>query len=186
MPELCGAILVGGLSTRMGRDKSSITLPNGHRMLDIIADALMETCGDVVLIGGCADGDAGRFPRIADLRDHAGPLGGIEAVLASGRANEYVVCPCDLPHVTPNVLRGLLVEGDRPATVFRVRGRRNVEPLPARIAAAALSVVQRMLDDDERSVWKLMDALCADIVELDAQQAMALRNVNTPEDLSMA
>ncbi len=186
MRKIIGAVLVGGQSTRMGRNKATLTLPSGCAMVDVVAAALFDVCSEVVFVGGPDT----RITRpealhVADLRHQAGPLGGIEALLASGLAHDYLVCPCDLPRITPDVLRMLLVHRERIATVFRIAGNADVEPLPARIAATALPVARRLLDEGTRSVWKLMRTLPASVVELDAHLAGVLTNVNTPDDLNM-
>ncbi len=203
---MIGAILIGGQSTRMGTDKSTLTLRDGRTMLDHVATALRAVCDDVVLVGshrpglargGSRDGEsahptntganprqAGGYLTIADARTNAGPLGGIESLLASNLANEYLVCPCDVPAITPEVLHELLTHREAPATVLRIRGQSRFDPLPARIAVTALPVVTRLLDDAERSVWRLMEDLPAAIVDIDHQRASALRNVNTPDDLN--
>lgn len=192
MKALLGAVLAGGLSSRMGSDKATLRPDGGQTMLDRAADALRAVCGDVVIVGGQATtlsacdanpGQARGYVVVADLRPSVGPLGGIEALLASNLAREYLVCPCDVPLITPHVLRLLLTHRDAPATVLRIAGRDNIEPLPARIASNALAVVQQLLNSGERSVWKLMEVLPAAIVDIDAHHAATLRNVNTPEDL---
>lgn len=191
MRDLMGAILAGGLSTRMGRDKSTLRLKadqGGERMLDRVASAMRTVCNDVVIVGSKSTIDVESSPRampfIVDLRPHAGPLGGIEALLASNLAREYLVCPCDVPCITPEALRLLLQHRDAPATVLRLKGEADFESLPARVSVAALPTVQRLLDADQRSVWRLMRELPAAIVEIDSHHAAALRNINTPEDLN--
>ena len=193
MRPLIGAILAGGRSTRMGRDKATLMLDaqhGGQRMMDMVAAALRETSGeDVVACSIAAESrDSPRptkgYVPVIDLRSDAGPLAGIESLLASGLARGYLVCPCDVPCITPATLRMLLEHRHAPATVLRIAGRGEFEPLPARIAAAALPTVQRLLDAGQRSIWRLMRELPAAIVEIDAQQAAALRNINTPDDLN--
>jgi molybdopterin-guanine dinucleotide biosynthesis protein A len=187
---LCGAILIGGRSRRMGADKATLVLRDGRTMVEHVAEALAELCDEVLLVGsargnlGGKPGHAGGYVTIADTRTDAGPLGGIEALLMSNHADEYLVCPCDVPAATAHVLRGLLERRDAPATVLRIHGRDHFEPLPARIHADALASVTRLLDSGERSVWRLMEELPAAIVEVGDDAVAALRNINTPDDLS--
>ena len=177
-----GAILAGGQSLRMGRDKAALPLHDGRSMIEHVADALRETGGDdrIAVVGGASIKRHG-WLQIDDQRPQAGPLGGIESLLASGLAGEYLVCPCDVPAITGAVLRFLLQKRDAMATVLHVAGREHFEPLPARIAVAALPGVRRLLDADVRSVWRLMKELPAAVIEI-AGHDEALRNVNTPEE----
>lgn len=195
MHELMGAILAGGMSTRMGRDKATLPLnriEGGTRMIDVVANALLRVCDSVAVVHSALTPTAdlprqpgGRdLPNVFDLRPHAGPLGGIEALLASNLSREYIVCPCDVPCITSDILRMLLRHRDAPATVLRILGEVEPESLPARIAADALPAVRRLLDGGQRSVWRLMQQLPAAIVEIDAHYAASLRNINTPEDFN--
>lgn len=194
MHEVQGAILAGGRSSRMGRDKATLRLGDGRMMIEHVATALASACAnhEIIVAAGSDDHAAVRSPllpnarRVLDLRPQSGPLAGIEAILASNLARHYLIVPCDAPWLTADLLRLLLREPQAIATVLRVESRAEFEPLPARIAAAALPMVQRLLDEDVRSVWRLMEALPAAFIDIDAAHAPALRNVNTPDDLNTA
>lgn len=218
-----GAVLSGGLSSRMGSPKQFLRLPDGRMMIDHVIDALAGVCQRILIVGSGTDStsnqsnaDAGtsaaspspqpsplrerevhsgqvqRYASIPDLRPHAGPLGGIEALLASGidappgGAGQYLICPCDVPLITPAVLSLLAQPSDSPATVFRIEGRDEIEPLPARIGAEALPAVRRMLKTQHRSVWRLMKELQPCIITITARQALQLHNVNTIGDFNEA
>jgi molybdopterin-guanine dinucleotide biosynthesis protein A len=192
MRPLLGAILAGGLSSRMGgRDKASIVLEDGQTMLEHVAAALRLACetDDVAVIVGtkanaAAPGHALDHVMVPDVREQAGPLGGIEALLASGLAREYLVCPCDMPWITAEVLRVLLQRREATATVLRISGTNRFDPLPARIAASALPLVREQLDAGVRPVWQLMERMPAAVIDIDARHAPSLRNINTPDDLA--
>lgn len=186
---ITGAILAGGLSTRMGQDKVLLRLRDGRTMLEHVAQAMEGVCSQVVLIGARDPGQVRGFVVIDDLRPHCGPLGGIEALLASGidPRGQYLVCPCDVPSLTTSILRLLTISNERATTVFHVQGRSigEIEPLPARISAEALPAVRRLLDAGRRSVWMLMEELQSEVVSLTPDQARQLHNVNTSDDLRM-
>ncbi|MHC4108401.1 MAG: molybdenum cofactor guanylyltransferase, partial [Planctomycetota bacterium] len=139
-------------------------------------------CSTVVVLGGEAAETLPGVEHIADLREAQGPLGGLEALLASGRDTEYLVCPCDLPLVTAGVLRRLTAAADAMATVFTIEGERAIQPLPARISASALDLVRSRLDRGERAVHRLMEALEPEVVPLSKSDAKYLTNVNDPSD----
>jgi molybdenum cofactor guanylyltransferase len=160
----------------MGESKQDMLLPDGRPMVACVCEAVASCCGRVVLLGESEH--VLELARIADERIGCGPLGGIEALLASGMDKQYLIVPCDLPLVTADVLNALLIETDRSATVFEGR------PLPARIAAGALPAVQQMLDAGERAVWQLMEALDAKRIALRTEWEPLLKNVNTPEDVA--
>ena len=171
-----GAVLVGGKSRRMGRPKDALRLADGRTMLETVAATLAEICRCVVVVG---DADT-QLVQIADQRPGQGPLGGIEALLASGIDTEYLVCPCDVPLVTSRLLRRLTVRTRAPATVFAVE--RELQPLPARICAAALEAVRTLLDGDQRAVARLLRSVETETVAIAPADAALLANVNRPED----
>ncbi len=165
-----GAILAGGRSTRMGRPKHALPLPGGATMLEAVATVLGQVCARLVVVGEVETA----MPCVADLRPGLGPLAGIEALLASGIDSEYLVCPCDLPDVTPALLRGLLEPTDAPATAFRG------SPLPARITATALPAARALLDRGEHAVHVFLREVGAH--EVEAAEPRRLDSINTPAD----
>jgi molybdopterin-guanine dinucleotide biosynthesis protein A len=178
-----GAILAGGASRRMRRDKARLTLAGGGTMIEAVAGALGVVCAGIVIVGGGGGGAA--LPasrRLEDLRPGLGPLGGIEALLASGIDTEYLVCPCDLPRVSAEVLTALTRATERPATVLRVSGEERPRPLPARLSTVALAAVRAKIDEGRLAVNALMDVLGPEVVEAPAAWEAALTNVNTPEE----
>ncbi len=170
----------------MGRPKHALRLPDGRQMIEAVADALADVCSTVVVVGGAAAETLPGVEHITDLREGQGPLGGLEALLASGRDTEYLVCPCDLPLVSAGVLRRLVMAADAMATVLRIEGERAIEPLPARISARALDLVRSRLDRGERAVHRLMEAIEPEVVLLSKAEAKYLTNVNSPSDYESA
>lgn len=95
-----GAVLTGGASTRMGRDKAAIEI-DGRSMADRVADALRSAgAAEVVTVGG---------PRgtVADDEPGEGPLAGIVTALRWAAGRVVVVAPCDLVAPEPGALRAL-------------------------------------------------------------------------------
>ena len=175
-----GAILAGGGSTRIGSPKHALSLADGSTMIEAVATALGAVCERLVILG--AEDAMPALPHVADLRPGCGPLGGIEALLASGIDTQYLVCPCDLPWVTSELFNALLRPTQATATVFRLEGSAHIEPLPARICAVALEATRRLLDEGRRAVHQLMAAI--DVEEVSAPRAWSklLTNVNTPQE----
>ena len=175
-----GAILAGGGSTRIGSPKHALSLPDGSTMIEAVATALGAVCEHLVILG--AEDAMPVLPHIADLRPSCGPLGGIEALLASGIDTQYLACPCDLPFVTSELFNALLQPTQATATVLRLEGSQQIEPLPARISAEAIDATKCLLDEGRRAVYQLMAAI--DVEEISAPKAWSklLTNVNTPQE----
>ncbi|MFM1832575.1 MAG: hypothetical protein RLZZ461_891 [Planctomycetota bacterium] len=170
----------------MGVPKAELRLPDGRSMAERTRDMLREICHDIVFLGD-PHGVAGH-DRIDDLRADEGPLAAIEALLASARAPQYLVVPCDLP-LLPSALLLRLREGDPDGlTCFDFAGEDGIRPLPCRIAAEQLRAVVRGLDAGQRSVHRLIETLgeSATRVRLASRESELLLNVNTPEDFERA
>lgn len=149
-------------------------------MIEAVATALGTACERLVILG--AEDAMTALPHIADLRPGCGPLGGIEALLASGVDTQYLVCPCDLPFVTSELFNALLGPTQAAATVLRLEGSAQIEPLPARISGEAIDAIKRLLDEGRRAVYQLMQTI--DVAEISAPKAWSklLTNVNTPQE----
>ncbi len=188
--HVCGAVLAGGGSVRMGRPKHALVLGDGRTMLEHVVDALREMCGDVVALGRVDA--AGGLRCLEDHRPGAGPLAGIESLLEAAsesskervKHQQFIICPCDVPLVTGALLSQLLVEMDSLATVFRVDGRKRFESLPMRVSADALDILRHYLDAGKRSVQGLVKAVGYAEIVIDENTAQQLQNINTPEEFA--
>jgi molybdopterin-guanine dinucleotide biosynthesis protein A len=174
-----GAVLAGGSSTRMGVPKEDLLLPGGMSMIGRVIQTLEKVCARVVTVGG----EHMVQQNVLDLRHGAGPLGGIEALLASGLDDNYLVCPSDIPLITPELVRRLNAPSDSVATFFEVQGD-PVHSLPLRISVAALDTVSAALDAGRNAIHTVLAELETERVSISRAEAAGLRNINTPEDYS--
>jgi molybdopterin-guanine dinucleotide biosynthesis protein A len=153
-------------------------------MIEHVLDAVAAVCERIVIVGAHSLGLDREYLTIMDARPGIGPLSGIDALLASGadETGQYLVCPCDVPLITPHLLRLLLRPTDALATVFRVEGNNHFEPLPLRISAASAPIAAKLLDERDPAVWRLLQQLQPDIIEINSTDAFLLHNVNTRAD----
>ena len=185
--EYCGAVLSGGESSRMGVPKAGMLLPDGRSMIERARDTLEIFCRQVILVGE-AYGIFGH-EVVKDDQPGLGPLGGIEALLASNLDTQYLVIPCDLPLAPPGFLGRLTREDNIDGmTVFQVEGEDRPRPLPCRIGADCLDDVRELLAEGNRSLSGLISQLGPDveIIEVARREHDLLLNVNTPEDYERA
>ena len=175
--RLAGAVLVGGHSRRMGRDKAMLEV-DGHPMAERVARAL-EAAGvsDVVFVGG----DARPLGRrhLADRYPGQGPLGGLLTALGGLEADLVVVAACDLPWLDAATIEALL-SGLGTADVAVARTDR-LEPLCGMWRrSTTLEVVESAFAGGERAIHRALAGLR--VVEVPVAPR-ALTNVNAPEDL---
>jgi len=203
--RLIGAILVGGASRRMGRDKTQMRL-GARAVVPYLAEQLAVRCQEVWAIGRAwPQGDWPRFLRSRpDLHPGCGPLGGIATALRlagtepsaarakskkrPGSAKAALVLACDMPMVRGELLDRLLEarDPDRPASIFRNPLTGRLEPMPGIYEPTALQAIEQAMATGRLAVTKLLEAVGAHVVEVPEDMGDQLLNVNTPEDLHAA
>jgi len=106
LADVAGALLLGGASQRMGRDKASLRF--GPASLAERAAALLAAlCEDVALVGGePPGGTSGR--RVSDVAGPQSALRGLVSALDATQASQVLVLATDLPLVTPDLLCALV------------------------------------------------------------------------------
>ncbi len=187
--EVSGALLAGGGSRRMGRDKRHLDV-QGRPLLARSASALAEVCAELTVITSSPqDRDASRHlvpghRWLVDLRPGQGPLAGIETALRCAAHDLVLVLAGDHPAADPAVL-GLLASrlartpGAHAAVLVTDRG---AQPLVAAYHRDALPQVSQLLDGGERRARALLDQL--EVVAVLPEQWAALdTSGRTPIDL---
>lgn len=190
--NVSAALLLGGASTRMGRDKARLER-DGVALATRTARLLADHFEDVVLVGGEPPADApGR--RVADPKDPRFALGegprcalrGLVGALAAARAARVVVVATDLPLLEPELLLALVAWPEADVVVPSVGGR--LEPLCAVWAREpALRVARAHLAAGRLALHELVGVLGHERLADDDLRAvdpagLMLANANTPED----
>lgn len=139
---LSGLILAGGRSSRMGRDKATLKLPDGKTLLERQA-GILRAAGATRLFASIkpsADYRLGDITPVHDAVADAGPLAGIAGGLAAAPAGLLIVVAVDMPGVQPEHLRQLVSLASADRGVVPVHGGQS-EPLaaiyPTKLAASA-------------------------------------------------
>jgi molybdopterin-guanine dinucleotide biosynthesis protein A len=179
-----GWILVGGRSTRMGRDKAFLEV-DGRALVLRVAETIAPFCGTVTLLGEPAVYGVLGLPVIPDQFPGAGPLAGIEAALRCTTADRNLIVACDMPSLDPSVLAALFAADGDCAVPEYEDGR--LEPLCAvyhrRFHAAILEALQsgvRAVKDVLRGEQSKAH-VAVRLVRVSSPAAFA--NLNTPEDV---
>lgn len=165
-------ILAGGLSSRMGRDKSRLRL--GRRTLTGHIKATLRGLGLKA-----------RLVR-RDSVERCGPIGGILTALETSRADCVLVLACDMPFVS-NPLLQMVLEAMRASdkAVFASAGRLAGFPIVLR-REACLPIVRRQIERGGFSLQSLARAVRARMVRPAGVLRKDLFNVNSPGELNAA
>lgn len=175
-----GYVLVGGGSSRMGRDKALLRYAGGS-LAEYVAGQVEEAAGSAVFVGPPERyRELGR-EVIADLHPGNGPIGGIETALAHSATEWTMVVACDMPGVRAAFLRDLL-ERASPAIdcVVPLSPAGLAEPLCTAWRRTCLPEVRAAIEDGRRKLQGLFERLRTDFWR--PATAAWLENLNTPGD----
>lgn len=182
---LLGLLLVGGQSTRMGRDKWALEY-HGRSQLAHAAALLAEVTDGVFISArpGQTLPDTGH-PVFVDRIEGRGPLGGIATAQLEKPAAAWLVIAVDLPHLTRDALRQLIEARDPYKIATAYTGEEGLpEPLCAiyepKSAARLLQGVGFGLSCPRKV---LLNAAIKLVAPADAQ---VVANANTPADYEAA
>ena len=187
-----GIILAGGRSTRMGRDKASLPLPNQQDVtfVEHLAAVLTAQCSEVVLV--VRNAEQARLYKhltlsiVTDDTPDVGPLMGLYTGLHSIEASHALVTAVDMPFVQTDMVTFLLSQpldeslliplvNDIPQVLFAVYPRTVLPRIEERLQAGRR---------DPRSLLDVASVRYIDEVQLREidSQLRSFVGVNTPEE----
>lgn len=177
--RLAGFVLVGGLSSRMGKDKARLPWLS-KSLLEHVAGTVAAAIGSVVLIGAPDRYEDLPFERLPDKRPGFGPLGGIETAIQTHRAEWNLIVACDMPGLTQDTLQALLAEtyDDDLECIAAREADGRLHPLCAVYRDKCLPKVQHALNSGHLQLHRVLHQLVTRLVDID----QPISNLNTPED----
>jgi molybdopterin-guanine dinucleotide biosynthesis protein A len=184
-PDIFGLVLVGGRSSRMGRDKATLEYA-GKPQAAVAYELLDGICAKTFL--SCRQGQEPLhgLPAVFDVVADIGPMGGIVSAFHAHPDKAWLVLACDLPFLTPATLRHLVAHrgASRLATAYRSAHDGRPEPLCAIYEPAIAGKLKKLVAWDEVCPRKALIKLAA--LLLDLPDPKALDNVNHPHEFAAA
>lgn len=187
--DVTAVVLVGGRSTRMGRDKALLVV-GGRTLTEHVVSALSPFAAEVALGGRALPGlDVTAIP---DQHTGAGPLGGMVSALAAVTTPLALVAACDMPSIQPALVTLLLdaARAEPSAAAVLCRSEAGLEPLlSVWRPALALPPLRAALDGGVRSLRDAVAALPHTVILAPDRwraadpDGLSFRNWNTPDDL---
>jgi len=186
-PGWAGAVLAGGASRRMGKDKASLAGNSGERLLDRACDLLSGLCASVMAVGTNLPLQSG----IQRVEDPPGippsPVRGILGALENSRQPHVLFLPVDLPGMTPDILESIQSEmGSHPGSPVVAISPTGPEPLISAWPASMAEPLRNLVQEGRLGAWEVSRELGA--VQLRFEEVSedrihrAFKNVNTPDD----
>jgi molybdopterin-guanine dinucleotide biosynthesis protein A len=157
-----GFVLVGGASSRMGRDKALIEF-EGSALAVRIAECVRKVAGSVTLIGPPERYRNLGYNVIADRASGYGPMGGVYTALVSTHSEWNLIVACDMPFITTDLLEALFADAESgpstadcivPETVTEPGRPGGIDPLCAVYQRRCASPARRAID---RNILKMHD-----------------------------
>ncbi|GBE57218.1 putative molybdenum cofactor guanylyltransferase [bacterium BMS3Abin01] len=184
------AILAGGESSRMGRNKAMEELAGKPLILRVI-EALSPQEEEAFIVGGeAATYRCFGLPHCADQFTFRASIVGIYSALAASPRKNCLAISCDLPFVAQELVELMagLVDGHDAVVPIGVDGP---EPLCAVYSRSCLDALEENISQGRFSLRRSLgdlDVRYVDEAELKAvcDPAIAFFNINTPGDLERA
>lgn len=146
--NVCGVVLSGGKSTRMGEDKSLLPI-QGKKAITHVVETLKKCSDDVIVIAN--DPETYDFLNLrihSDRYVNKGPLAGLESALHYEVANIYMVAACDMPFISCDVYYHLAEQLDEFDAVIPVfEGREH--PLSGVYKRSVLPYIQKNIEQNQ-------------------------------------
>lgn len=179
--QAAGFVLVGGQSSRMGRDKARLRIGSGLLVEDV-AGKLASCTARVTLVGPPERYADLPFECLPDLRPGLGPLAGIETALSANYGELNLITGCDMPDLETEWLEKLVVTARRTRALCVVTrdGAGRVHALCAVYRRECLPFVRRALAARRLKLFDFIREL--PVVEMHATSIIG--NLNTPQELA--
>ncbi len=180
---LAVALMAGGQSTRMGRDKARLLDREGRELWHGRLELLRQLGAEEVLISCRKDQRylaEGGERLVLDHWENAGPLGGVVGCLENMDAERLLVLAVDLPGMTREALETLIAATGQGGAVFCYGG--CLEPLAAVYPKSMATSGRRRLEAGEFSLqgWILEAGETMRVLEAAQAAAGLFVNVNDP------
>lgn len=176
-----GLVLIGGKSTRMGRDKSELSYfgkPQKQYAKELLENCSLDTFFSV-------QKSSEKENEIHDTFLNLGPFGGICSAFQKNPNTAWLVLATDVPFVNKELI-SLLLQKRNPskvATAIKGKNKEFPEPLITIYEPKAYGKLLQYLAQGYSCPRKMLINSDVEIIEVDDN---LIRNINTPEDYKEA
>lgn len=188
--SVSAAIMAGGKSRRMGRDKAWLDVGDGRPIVRRVIDVLSAVADEVFLVANDERYTTLGLRVVPDRFTAGGVLGGIATGVGAATHDRVLVAACDMPFLRPEVFRLLVERSDGyDAVVPRIGD--EYEALHALYTKTCLPPMERALGAGKMRVLSFFGDVRLRVLEADELRTVdpdlrSFTNVNTPEELAAA
>jgi len=153
MPHVSVAILAGGQSKRMGRDKAFLEV-NGQLVIERVIAQVAPLTNDLFISTNTPEKFT-RFgwPTVSDIYPDKAALGGIYTAIHTAKYDQVLIVACDMPLLNQPLLQYLIdlaptadviapiIAPPQPETLHTVYSKNCLAPIERRLLANQLRVI---------------------------------------------
>lgn len=181
------AILAGGQSRRMGRNKALLEV-DGRPIISRTYQTLARLFREVILVTNMPE-DYAFLPcrKVPDIHPGLGSIAGLQSALVHSSFDRTFVTACDMPYLNAGLIRRLCTIDETADAVVPLNREGLREPLHAVYSRAALPELFAAIAADDRSILHLLDKVNTRTVGQEEtggtnDAAQSFLNINTQEE----
>lgn len=191
---ITAAVLAGGKSKRMGRDKLFIEV-EGRRLLQRVLDILELIFDDIMIVVSATETGETlekfnwvRHRIVQDLIPDKAAMGGLYTGLYYAASDRLFAVGGDMPFLSKNLIKYIVSRDDYDIVIPRTS--KGLHPLHAVYSKNCLPVARAMIEEGDLSISSLVRKMGRyevsekEILQVDPD-LISLINVNTSEDLEI-
>jgi molybdopterin-guanine dinucleotide biosynthesis protein A len=186
--EITGIVLAGGMSRRMGQDKSLMEF-RGMPLISHAVNVLLPVCSKVVI---SSDDTAYSFTGCEIWPDELpvrAPMIGLYSCLKRTNTEWNIVLSCDMPLMDPRLFEFLMIQAGDYETVIPAHSNGDIEPLCGFYNRSVLTMLENKIKLHEYGMQKFLGSTRCRLVEIDSGQVFyndrIFSNINTREDFDI-
>jgi len=188
LADITGVILAGGKSSRFGSNKA-LAVVDSKPLLQHVADLMSNLFSECLLVTNTpAVYEFLSLPMIHDRYRDMGPLAGIHAALLQISTPRAFVVACDMPSLSPALIRYLCSIDEQEYDVVIPRLEKGPEPLFGIYHKKSLAIIGSCLQKNECQITRVLEYLQVRWVNeeeilLITGDLACFKNVNRPSDM---
>lgn len=185
-----GAVLAGGASRRMGRNKAFLEV-DGKPLIALVLERLAEVCTERIIVANDVSLYAGfGLPVVPDRFPGVGVLAGLHAGLQAASYDLMLAVGCDMPFLHPPLLRAF-VDWAEGYDVVALRQGEQVETLHAVYRRTCLGPIEEAIRAGQRRIISFFPRVRVRYISPNEVLPLnpdlrSFRNINTPEEWEIA
>ncbi|HJN63567.1 MAG TPA: molybdenum cofactor guanylyltransferase [Flavobacteriales bacterium] len=180
--KITGIILAGGLSSRMGKDKSFIQLDE-HKMIEKIIALIRPFCDELLISANKNKYKDFGYEIIKDKHKRIGPLGGIISCLNESSHELNIIISCDTPNISGKTILKLLQESKNYDITLPCYNNR-CEPLIAVYNRNCVEKLELMANSSSYKLQTIINNLNSNIIHFEeSDKVEEFININSKKDL---